>query len=83
MKHQELTDALGDRVTLYALGMLGPEETQAVAAHCAAGCALCMAELQDVAWVVDLLGYNAPAVQPRPEVRSRLLASLAPEAPYH
>jgi anti-sigma factor ChrR (cupin superfamily) len=79
MTHQYLTDDLRDNLTLYAFDMLGPEETQAIAAHLEAGCRPCMAELQNVERVVGLFGYNAPAVRPQPQVRTLLLASLAPE----
>jgi anti-sigma factor ChrR (cupin superfamily) len=80
MQHQSLTDELRDSLTLHALEVLGPEEMQAVAVHLEAGCSLCTAEIQDVERVVGLLGYNAPAVRPRPEVRAQLLASLTQDA---
>jgi hypothetical protein len=48
MEHQALTDELRDRVTLYALDMLKPEEMQAVTAHFEAGCTLCVEKLQSV-----------------------------------
>ena len=80
MTHQYLTDEFRDSVILSALDVLGPEETQAVAAHLEAGCTLCTEELQDVERVVGLLGDTAPAVRPPPEVRPRLLASLSLEA---
>ena len=79
MEHQALTDELRDRVTLYALDMLKPEEMQAVTAHVEAGCTLCVEELQSVEQIVSLFGYNASAMPPRPEVRTQLLARLALE----
>ena len=81
MLHQYLTDTLRDSVTFYALDMLGPEETQAVAAHLQAGCPPCTEELQSIERVVGLLGYNTPAVRPPSGVRLRLLASLTPATP--
>jgi hypothetical protein len=78
MMHQYLTDALRDNVTLYVLDMLGPEETQAVAAHLQTGCTPCIEELQNVERVVGLLGYSTPAVRPPSEVRLRLLVRLTP-----
>jgi len=80
MTHQYHTDQLRDTATLYALGSLSAEEMQAFAEHLSTGCPLCAAEVQDVERLVGLLGYNAPAVQPPPAVRTRLLANLALEA---
>ena len=53
---------------------------QAFADRLSTGCTLCAAEVQDVERLVGLLGYSAPAVQPPPAVRTRLLANLALEA---
>ena len=82
MQHESLTDELRDSVILYALDMLEPEEMRAVATHLEAGCPLCVEELQSVERIVSVLGYNASAVQPRPEVRTRLLASVASETAW-
>ena len=82
MQHQPLTDELRDRLILYALDMLKPEEMQAVAAHFEAGCRLCVEELQSVERIVSLFGYNASAMPPRPEVRTQQLARLALETTW-
>lgn len=79
MQHQSLTEELRDSVTLYALNMLKSEDMQAVTAHFEADCRLCVEELQSVERIVSLFGYNTSALQPRPEVRTRLLARLALE----
>lgn len=79
MTPQDHTDQLRDMATLYTLGVLSPEETQAFVEHLRTGCTWCAAEVQDAERLVGLLGYNAPAAQPPPTVRRRLLASLAPE----
>jgi hypothetical protein len=78
MMHQYLTEALRDNLILYVLDLLGPEETQAVAEHLQTGCTPCAEELQNIEWVVGLLGFNTPAVQPPSAVRLRLLAGLTP-----
>ncbi|MGH6802202.1 MAG: hypothetical protein ACREC3_02395, partial [Methyloceanibacter sp.] len=79
MKHEHLTDESRETAALHALGILGQEEAQTFAEHLKEGCLLCAEELRVVEQVVSQLGYAAPSVQPRPEVRARLFARLAQE----
>lgn len=79
MQHQSLPDEYRDHLLLYALGELDDEAAQEVTAHLNTGCTLCAVELRHMEQVMGLLGYNTPAVAPRPAVRERLLASLAPD----
>lgn len=79
MKHHYLTDESREMIALYALGALDQDEAQTFAAHLEEGCSVCAEELQAFAQVACLLGYDAPPMQPRPEVRARLFATLAAE----
>lgn len=76
MQYQQVTDSICDHATLYALGVLSPEEAQAFASHLAVGCHVCQREVTTTTAVVGLLGHAARPVQPRPQVRERLLARI-------
>jgi anti-sigma-K factor RskA len=65
--------------SLYALGVLVPQEAAAFEAHLREGCPTCQTELDAFAAVVGPLGYAAPSVRPRAEVRERLLSRLQTE----
>jgi anti-sigma-K factor RskA len=75
-------DQLGDQAAAYVLGALAPAERQAFEAHLAA-CALCAAEVRSLALVGVALAQAAPAAEPAPAVRDRLLSSIAAASPRH
>ncbi|MGH9310004.1 MAG: anti-sigma factor [Vicinamibacterales bacterium] len=62
----------------YVLGALEPLERRAFEAH-AATCALCREEVRSLSRVTDALAYSAPTRTPRPQLRSRVLASILGE----
>ena len=76
MKHAALTDEIVERAALYALGALTQIEAQAFEDHLADGCAVCRRELDEYHFAVEGLALATADVEPSPEVRSRLLASL-------
>ena len=63
---------------LYALGALDGEEKQAIEAHLSA-CPACTQQLAAARQRTALLGLSAPAVAPRPQVKSDLMAKLKAE----
>jgi anti-sigma-K factor RskA len=69
-------DQLRDQAEPYALGTLPPSERQAFEAHLAM-CTECAAEVRALAPVAAALGWMAPAADPSPEGRRRLLARVA------
>ena len=66
--------------SLYALGVLAPQEAAAFEAHLREGCRVCQKELDGFAALVGPLGYAAPPARPRAEVRERLLSRLQAES---
>ena len=60
---------------LYALGVLSPAERDAFEAH-VAGCASCAAEVRALSSVSEALAHAAPAAEPSPAVRARLMAAV-------
>ncbi len=56
----------------YVLGALDPAESAAFEAH-VADCAICRAEIQALREVSGLLAHGAPAAQPAPALRERVL----------
>lgn len=62
-------------IAAYALGVLDPEERDAVEAHLLT-CATCRAELDRHERVVGDLGWAVPPVAPRPELRTELLGEI-------
>jgi anti-sigma-K factor RskA len=69
-------DQLGDRTAAYVLGALSPAERLEFEAHLAE-CAICAAEVRSLAPVTASLARLAPAAEPSPEVRARLLTAVA------
>src|SRR5580704_2254683 len=63
---------------LYALGALDGEEKQAFEAHLSA-CQACQKELAAAKQRVLRLGLAAPAVAPRPQVKSALMEKVKAE----
>ena len=61
-----------DLLASYALGVLEPDEHEAVEAH-VRGCATCAAELQELRGAVDALPFAAPPVAPPVSVRQALM----------
>lgn len=76
MKHQQLTEELRERIALYTLGGLPPEQAVAFADHLAEGCQTCAREVKLLTSVVSTLGYAAAPIPPRPELRARLLSHI-------
>ena len=81
MSHRESTDELAEQASLYALGVLDPEEARRFEVHLAEGCQLCERELLAFSSVVGHLGAAAIPEPPRSEVRHRLLDAAAQPAP--
>jgi anti-sigma factor ChrR (cupin superfamily) len=79
MTHQHLTDAFRASVALYAFGGLDPEEARSFVERLNAEGAPGAEELRAYERIVGLLGYHAPAIQPRPELRAQLLDGLTPK----
>lgn len=80
MTPQPHNDDMLELATLYALGVLAPEQAVAFEAHLGAGCLTCQQELDAFAGIVGPLGYAAPPARPRAEVRDRLLSHIQAEA---
>jgi anti-sigma-K factor RskA len=69
-----MTDHLWqDYAAPYALGALAAEDRNAFEAHLA-GCDTCRAEVRAFSEVAGLLAHGAPAVEPPPVLRARVLA---------
>lgn len=81
MSHGEPTDELSEQASLYALGVLDPEEARRFEVHLAEGCQVCERELRAFSSVVAHLGAAAIPESPRPEARHRLLGAAAQSAP--
>lgn len=62
-----------DYAAPYALGALAPEERSAFEAHLA-GCDACRAQVRTFTQVTGLLAHSAPAAEPPPGLRERVLA---------
>lgn len=60
----------------YVLGSLDPDERAGFEAHLA-GCDECAAEVRVLRRVADALAHAVPQTTPRPELRQRVLASVA------
>jgi anti-sigma-K factor RskA len=73
-------DDMSELASLYALGVLAPQEADAFEAHLREGCRICQKELDGFAALVGPLGYAAPPARPRAEVRAQLLSRLQAEA---
>ena len=81
MSHREPTDDLSEQASLYALGVLDPEEARRFEVHLAEGCQVCERELREFIAVVGHLGAAAIPQSPRPEARRRLLGAAVQPAP--
>jgi anti-sigma-K factor RskA len=69
-------DELGESAALYALGALTGVDRQAFEAHLKS-CAICAEDVRTFTAVADRLAYAAPAADPPPRLRQRVLASLS------
>ena len=81
MSDPEPTDDLSEQASLYALGVLDPEEARRFEVHLAEGCQVCERELRAFSAVVGYLGAAATPQSPRPDARHRLLGAAAQPAP--
>jgi anti-sigma factor ChrR (cupin superfamily) len=72
-------DDMLELASLYALGVLAPQEAAVFEAHLGEGCPACQRELDGFAALVGPLGYAAPPGLPRPEVRAQLLSRVQAE----
>ena len=75
MSCEELTD----RYELYVLGLADEAEAAEIRAHLARGCDVCGPALRRARECVAILGATAPASEPSPKLRKRLLASIGLE----
>ena len=72
-------DQIRELIEAYALGALDEQERAAVAAHLASGCPVCTNALEEGRWLVTQLVYLAPAAEPSPSLRERLLRLVRSE----
>jgi quercetin dioxygenase-like cupin family protein len=72
-------DDMLELASLYALGVLAPQEAAAFEAHLCEGCRICQKELDGFAALIGPLGYAVPPAHPRAEVCGRLLSRLQAE----
>ena len=79
MRHERLTAEISERVSLYSLGLLMPEEAAAFEAHLQQGCAICAAEARDCDFTAGQLAYLV-ATPPPARLREQLLARVSEEA---
>lgn len=77
MAHNEKFEELA---ALQALGIARGEESSEFARHLEEGCPICEACLSDFRYSATLLSSEAPRVQPRPQLRRRILRSAAAPA---
>lgn len=73
-------DALRDLIAPVALGAAEPHETARVEAH-AAECAVCREELGSLRAGADVLGVAVPQMDPPPDLKAALMATVRAEAP--
>jgi anti-sigma factor ChrR (cupin superfamily) len=78
MKDERPPNEIHTLAAAYALGALDEPEARQFEAHLNAGCAECVAEVRAFEATVHQLAFNSPPAQPRPQVRVRLMARLAP-----
>lgn len=76
-KEHEMNDETRERISLYALGALPPEEKPSFEEHLSGGCVVCAAELRRFAGVVGELGFAPATAAPPPGLREDLLARVA------
>ena len=65
-------DYVEERLALYSLGGMEPEEARVIEDHLA-GCAACRNEAETDRALVGLIAHSAPAQGPRDEVRARVM----------
>lgn len=68
-----------DDILLLAAGALDAGERDDLEQHLATGCPRCAGAYAEAAAVVSHLAYAAPAVEPSPQLRARILAQVAQE----
>lgn len=73
MNHNELQELIAP----LALGTLSTEESAAINAHLAQGCADCDRALREARWAVLALGQSAETVAPPLEVKRALMARIS------
>jgi quercetin dioxygenase-like cupin family protein len=71
----ELEDCAADSA-LYVLGALPFEMASAFEQRVRSGCRFCSAQAQLYASVAEQLSFAAPAIEPRPELREKLLSRI-------
>ena len=73
LQYEEALDDCAVDAALYVLGTLPPEKAEAVEQRLRSGCPYCSAQAEQYAEVVEHLSLLAKPVEPRPELRQRLL----------
>jgi anti-sigma factor RsiW len=79
--NSQFAEALDDcavDAALYVLGTLPPEKAGAVEQRLRSGCPYCAAQAEHYAAVAEHLSLAAAPVEPRPELRKRLLDRIKP-----
>src|SRR5262249_2435519 len=76
MEHQGQAEERSADLALYALGILGLEEAQAVTERLNADGTASAVELRVVERVVGLLGYSTPTASPPPGLKAKLLERI-------
>jgi len=76
MQFAEQCEDCAEDAALYALGALPAEKTGAVELRLQSGCPFCAAQVKHFAAVAEHLTLSVKRVEPRPEVRQRLLLRL-------
>jgi len=72
-------DQLREHYELYALGIAEEPERGEIRDHINRGCEVCGAGVKRALETAALLGASAPAAQPSPQLRHRILASVGSE----
>jgi anti-sigma factor ChrR (cupin superfamily) len=81
-KHYKPDDEVREWASLYALGVLPPDERESYEEHLHTGCTVCLTEVADFERVTGSLGFAAAPAQPSADLRSRLLARITePQKP--
>jgi anti-sigma-K factor RskA len=71
-----------DLVAAHALGALDEEERVGLERHLQAGCAVCEPELLAMERVAEGIALSAPSVEPRAEVRGRVIEKATAPVPF-
>src|SRR5437879_1559205 len=83
-QHQQITDELQEKASLFAVGALTDDERAEFARHLEEDdCAVCRAEVSEFESAVNLLAFEAPLLTPSARVRQRLMdqAQTAAQVP--